>query len=539
MYLDTNSVESAYNQLSKIDVKDDSLLHIFFILKGCGFNTIEKLSVSLISNLGMPPAFQISSLYSPQEQSADTYDFISPFHMGHWKNQSPSEPLKKWVSSRIKNNVIGGATTWRKILLQESFDDDELIKFSHEYIYELKTLSLGASKINFFFFSIWSLRFTKFEKKYSFVELGRIFKAIFKLTEQEEFELFQKESKDLKLHYSNETHDAQHIRRIIGKPPKINHSNEDQWFQARKRKNENYDLVSISIENNEELIMKTLEVTSQEKIFDLLSRNYQLILSGPPGTSKSFIAKSIGGDSFKGENITRIQFHPGYSYQDFIGGYIVEGSNVRFEKGIFLKLVEQAKKAPDNDFLLIIDELNRANVSQVFGETIQCLDRGYDVQIRINAELQVFSIPKNLKIIATMNTADRTLGILDFAMQRRFVSIYCPPDYDLLYEKCDIDFNFSAGDFLKKINLKIIDTLKNKELMIGHAIFLDNSTKQDTSKYFWNKEDFEDLFNYKILPILEEYTKGQNSDIRQILGETLANQLKGVAFIDAIESFCN
>ncbi len=535
MYLDTETVKSAYNHLSEMGIQHDSVLHIFFILKGCGFNTIDKLSTSLISDLGMKPAFCMGSLFSPEEELPDNYDFISPFHMHKWRNQAPSESLQTWVGGRIKNNVIGGATTWRKILLQESSDNEELIKFGHNYISEIKSITLGESKINFFAFAIWSLRFTYLEKEYSFTELGRILKIIFKLTEKEESELFYRDIKDLKLCFANEMHNTQNIRDLIGKPPKINDINYAQWLE---REIIDYDpQIYINMEINQEIDMELSKVTSEEKVFQLLNRNYQVILSGPPGTSKSFIAKSIGRTYFD-NNITKIQFHPKYSYQDFIGGYIVDGINVKFEKGVLLDLVDDAKQSPDTEFLLIIDELNRANVGQVFGETIQCLDRDHDVQVRVDANLQDLNIPKNLKIIATMNTADRSLGIFDFAIRRRFVTVYCPPDYDVLYEKCNLEgFNFSAGDFLRKINQKIVDVLKNKELAIGHAIFLDSFVQDNEKNYIWNKENFEDLFNYKILPTIEEYTKGQNSDIRQILGDSLPSQLFSQSFVDAVESF--
>ena len=255
-----------------------------------------------------------------------------------------------------------------------------------------------------------------------------------------------------------------------------------------------------------------------EKIInELIETNNQVVLAGPPGTSKSYYAKKIAKDNYLPDNVLSIQFHPKYSYQDFVGGYIVKGSDVSYSDGVLFEMVEKAKSSTE-EYLLIIDEINRANIGQVFGETIQCLDRNHSTNILRDRQVSEFYLPKNLKIIATMNTADRSLGVMDYAIKRRFPTVYCPSEPDLVSDLCTQEIDQSLGDFLRVLNKRLLATLKNKELVIGHAFFLDESVL-DNGTYHWRLHSLEMLFNYKILPMIEDYTKGNQSQLIEVLGE--------------------
>jgi len=288
-----------------------------------------------------------------------------------------------------------------------------------------------------------------------------------------------------------------------------------------------------------EIIMPNFKETSKPEIVlhPLLEKYSQVILAGPPGTSKSYIANQLSS-KYPKENVIKIQFHPSYSYQTFIGGYTVDGMNVDWQDGVLFTFAQKAKENTQNSFLIIIDEINRANVSQVFGETIQCLDRGNVTSVSRKGISTDFILPSNLKIIGTMNTSDRTIGAIDFAIKRRFVTIYMPPNPALLDDLCKSDFHIALGDFLRLINNKLLVTLKNKELVIGHALFMDeNSYDPVSNKYIWTEEDFELLFNYKILPLIEDYTKGNLSQLHEILGINLPKRLTGIEFINATSLF--
>lgn len=526
IFISTSSVEAAYKELTIIPFKSPAILHTFLILKGTGYNAITFEPVSDISEKSYLPAYKISGLFSPVEESPERYDFISPFEMKSWAGQAPSEKLKKWVTSRIKNNILGGATTWRKIVADDY--DGKNIRFKHDYINEIANEHLGTNKIPLASFAIWANRFTEFREQKSLRQLIDIFINEFKITENEINSLFSYKS-DISPNFDSKIHDSKYIRSLIGKPATA----EEKWidskpsgkFQIDTESFTTYPLLSNSIERK---IMNT------EKINQLLSQYHQIILSGPPGTSKSYLANEVAKKFFNGSS-TKIQFHPKYTYQDFIGGYVVRGSEVSYEKGILLNIIESIKDKSEKH-LLIIDEINRANVGQVFGETIQLLDRDNETQIRIDGKLTSFKLPKNLFILATMNSADRSLGAVDFAIRRRFGFAYCAPDPALLNERCLTASNISLTDFLRKLNRRLNEVLKSAELAIGHTFFM-LSSEQKNSKAYWSNQELANLFNHKILPMVEEYCHGNLQQLFAVLGDELPNRLEDENFIRALENY--
>ena len=527
-FIKTKSIETAYMELASIDVKNASVFHIYMILKGCGFNDLSYKSVSDIGNNGLAVAHDLSMLFSPDELKPSKYEFINPFSMQKWADQAPSEPLKKWVSSRIKNNIIGGATTWRKIVKEDIYKGQ--IKFSYNYVKEIKDLTLPDKKINLWALTIWFYRFAKFDSKLSPGELIQSFRNQFDLNDKEINSFFET-TINFEVQFADKIVEMATIRSMIGSHAKFTQT----WIE--------------SIPNDKTIIeeyqTKTLKLVRMnnyptiEKVTELLKKNYQVILSGPPGTSKSFIADQIGQifiDKYGQEAVLKMQFHPQYSYQDFIGGFIVRGESVESNRGMFLTFIDQAKSDSSKEYLLIIDEINRANTSSVFGEVIQCLDRDYSSKISLAGVNEEIQIPKNLFIIGTMNTADRTLGSMDFALRRRFINIYIPPNEDELIDKVELESKLSAKDFLNKINNRLSTTLQNPELVVGQTIFYNSNYKVD-EKYVWNKTDFEDLFNYKILPIIEDYCNRDQSKLSEVVGDTLINRVTGEEFEKAIAEY--
>lgn len=526
VFISTSTIEDAYKDLISITFKSPAILHTFLILKGTGYNAVTFEPVSDISEKSYLPAYKISGLFSPSEESPDKYDFISPFEMAAWAGQAPSEKLKKWVTSRIKNNILGGATTWRKIVADDY--DGKNIRFKHDYINEIATEHLGANKIPLGSFAIWANRFTEFKEKKSLRQLIDLFIREFKITDNELNSLFTFKS-HISPSFDSTIHDSKHIRSLIGKPANAG----DQWinskliesFQLDSESFTSYPLVSNSLER---------AIMNAEKINQLLSQYHQVILSGPPGTSKSYLANQVAKKFFNGIS-TKIQFHPKYTYQDFIGGYVVRGSEVSYEKGILLNIIDSIKDKSEKH-LLIIDEINRANVGQVFGETIQLLDRDNETQIRVDGKLTSYKLPENLFILATMNSADRSLGAVDFAIRRRFGFAYCAPDPSILNEYCITESNISLTDFLRKLNRRLNEVLKNVELAIGHTFFMLSSEVED-SKVYWSDQELTNLFNHKILPMIEEYCHGNTQQLFAILGNELPNRLESEDFIRALENY--
>ena len=236
-FLSTKSIESAYSQLTAVKVNNESILHILFILKACGFNKESYKSSSVIANEGYKPAVMLSKLFSNLEQTPDKYDFISPFSMKDWKAQSKSESLSKWVKLRIINNVVGGATTWRRVV--DYNINDKTIKFKYEYVDEVKDLTILSSKINLLSLAIWSQRFNPFDRNMGSSELVDIFKGIFNITDDETHKIFTHNNKGVLVEYSDELHDTTKIRSLIGAPP---NTPAESWFKSRPTTNTNYEL---------------------------------------------------------------------------------------------------------------------------------------------------------------------------------------------------------------------------------------------------------------------------------------------------------
>lgn len=528
MYLKTDTVIKSYENISQLDIKNASILHIFFILKGCGVNDLEYVSVDIIGEKGVQIGSDLGLLYNYNESRPEKYEFINPFDMSKWHAQAVSEKLSKWVKSRIKNNIIGGATTWRKIIREDIYKGT--IKFSNNYVDEIYELTLKPNKLNILAFAVWYSKFVKFQKRLTPNELIAYMLDSLSINEYERSIFFQTEN-NLNINYSEDILDMKAIREKIGKPNKL--GDQIAWLEVEN--NAVAEPVEFYKIANKKI--KRINMVSNSKIEELLLDNYQIIISGPPGTSKSFkahqIAKKLSEEN--NERVLKVQFHPQMNYQEFIGGFIVKGENVVKQRGVLPNFIDKANES-GAVHILIIEEINRANLSSVFGEVTLCLDRNYSASITIGGEDEVLTIPKNLLIIATMNTADKTLGTIDYALKRRFVEIYLPPNPQELIDTVEIADGISATDLLTKINSNLVGTLNNKELVIGQTIFY-NDKVLDNDKFKWPMEKFEDLYNFKILPLIEDYCKNDLNQVIDIVGEKLSSRLSGENFTEAIKEF--
>lgn len=531
-YISTNTIVKAYHKLTSVEVNDPSVFHIFLILKGCGYDSLSFRPVQNIADLGIPVAYNLSGLFTPIETPPAKYEFINPLSMKSFAAQAPSESLKKWVSSRIKNNIIGGATTWRKIINENIYNNE--IRFSSNYAEEIKNHCIPNNNINSIALAIWYYRMYMFDKKITTSDLVSSFYKELSM-EENEISLFFESEPFTDISFIDSIHDASKIRALIGAHKNYNAN----WVESVINDDfadKNYSEISPKTH----FVMETnYKAPSVQRIFNVLKNNYQVILSGPPGTSKSFLAGQVANaieKKYSSNNVLKIQFHPQYSYQDFIGGFIVNIDKVEFNEGVLLAFAKDAIIGKDELFLLVIDEINRANVSKVFGEVTQCLDRNYETTLKLGGRERSFSLPKNLLIIATMNTADRTIGSLDFALRRRFSNIYCPVNESELIDLCSMENNFSLSDMLSKINNSLKKVLHNNELVVGQTIFYNDSFFID-GKYTWDFEKLEDLFNFRILPIIEEYTFGDANSIKEIVGEQLYKRLSGQEFINELIDF--
>ncbi|WP_143823928.1 McrB family protein [Natronorubrum thiooxidans] len=295
-----------------------------------------------------------------------------------------------------------------------------------------------------------------------------------------------------------------------------------------------------------------------------LQKTKQLVFYGPPGTSKTYTAQRFAQwwvaqqDTIRAttDQIRTVTFHPSFSYEDFVEGLTAksgaDGSvEYSIQKGIFRDICEDAISAYEDSksskevprYVLIIDELNRGNLSQIFGELITILeaDKRIDETNHTVTDLahsgKPFSIPPNLYLIGTMNTADRSIALVDTAIRRRFRFLSFTPDYSLLLDKNgfdeDIDtaINALSPETELETALRALSILGIKQLnsRILESPDMDKG-KQIGHTYLLNLEDetaIADTWQYEILPLLEEYYYSQFDRIREDLfageGEHLIN----------------
>lgn len=529
-YISQNTIKESFNILTTSELNYDTEFFYFLILKHAGIDQYNFISVAddQFKNKIFEATKMLAWLFLNDENSKDKKarnNFINPFHMSSWENQ-PSESLRLWSATRLMNNIFGGGKQWRNIVVSNE-QDPNLVKLKHDYLNFFDNMQ---SKFPLDVVSIWLFRFTKFPQEVSQSKINSNFYDFFNFFPNEK-EFFFSTKKNVTLTFSDSPTDPAYIRELIGNPPK----NPD-WLEE----NRNVDFVNVS---NQSDIYNTVQGFNNSQATSIKSELYyknllefanQAILMGPPGTSKSYVASNLS-NSF--DCTKRIQFHPQYSYQDFIGGKILDNGKILDEKGEFITFLEQAIDNPTDSFLLIIEEINRANVSQVFGELIQLLDRGEVLSLEFNGKSRNYSLPINLKIIGTMNTTDRTVGRIDYAIKRRFYQIYFGPNYEILVDNVTLkDNEFSVADLLQKINSNLVATLNNKEMVIGHAIFLSDRVKKD-DKFVWSISNFSDLFNYVVVPIIQDYCNGNTELINNVIGESLQNQLQGDDFVNAVNEY--
>ena len=319
---------------------------------------------------------------------------------------------------------------------------------------------------------------------------------------------------------------------------------------------------------------------------ELLDYKKQVVLYGPPGTSKTYTAKILATEVIRyrmakdmgvavlndegqaklskalSENIHRLQLHPAYSYEDFIRGLQIKGGDTVYANGYLLRLLDKMKLAPESPHVLILDEINRVDLSRLFGECFSALEnRGESIELLGSDDDQNVSlnIPDNLYIIGTMNLIDHSVEQLDFALRRRFLWVEATYKSEALASICkekwqaikwpSITFDWIRveSDFKKLVsaadNLNGAISKENelgRDFMLGHVFFLDavpflqqflQSRSSRVTSYLFTatgqwRDPIEKLWRLSLQPLLREYLSGLDSQAQNDIMNKLRESFK-------------
>lgn len=249
----------------------------------------------------------------------------------------------------------------------------------------------------------------------------------------------------------------------------------------------------------------------------VLQNKKNIILQGAPGVGKTFTARRLAWSilgSKDDSHIEFVQFHQSYSYEDFVMGYKPVRDGFALKHGIFYRFCQKAANHPEEKFFFIIDEINRGNLSKIFGELLMLIEkdyRGHKATLAYSG--MPFSVPINLYIIGMMNTADRSLAMIDYALRRRFSFIEIDPGFDtdgFIAYKNSLDnetFN-ELVDKVKELNQTISrDKSLGKGFCIGHSYFCGMKV--------CTEEQLRAIVDYDILPMLNEYWFDEPEEYRR------------------------
>ena len=268
---------------------------------------------------------------------------------------------------------------------------------------------------------------------------------------------------------------------------------------------------------------------SKEEFYGLVKQleyNKNIILQGAPGVGKTFLARKIAYQMMEEENdahIAMVQFHQSYSYEDFIQGIRPTKDGFRVKNGIFYKFCKTAIQHPKEKYFFIIDEINRGNISKVFGELMMLIEADkrndkYAISLTYSEDDDdLFYLPENLYIIGCMNTADRSLAHIDYALRRRFSFIKLRPEFGDAFIAFLVGMGIPASfadkvcEKLNKVNAIIqANPLLTEGKMIGHSYFCAYNQGQ-TPEIWWDN-----IMKYKVLPYIEEICFDEEDQYQKI-----------------------
>lgn len=245
------------------------------------------------------------------------------------------------------------------------------------------------------------------------------------------------------------------------------------------------------------------------KLVGVLRIKKNIILQGAPGVGKTFVAKRLAFSMMGVKDVDRVmmvQFHQSYSYEDFIMGFRPSTEGFELKRGAFYNFCKKAEIDEDNDYFFIIDEINRGNLSKIFGELFMLIEndkRGVSLQLLYSDEK--FSVPKNIYIIGMMNTADRSLAMLDYALRRRFAFFELKPGFTTEgFRAYRMYLENEKFDKLTACVERLNNEISNDESLgegfcIGHSYFCNLAPETIDDQVLYG------IVEYELIPLLKEY----------------------------------
>ncbi len=545
VYVSRESISDAVGYFSGKNYTAPEQIGLFFFFKALKFNSREYIP------------YQPGEGAQKAENIRKLYDLCGLFDSSSEEGGKRTGLFPFSISRIIKtSSYYNGGTEFRRLIgrIKDTMDNtlideqkylrkDELdagrFKFAPNYIEMLFSNFLVGNKISLQKFAAWYYRFYSFTVDDSWIEefkteyyesftrlcTKKLIEDL-RLTSQELTELF--DTNDGIIKYADTRITGEELRGLLsfdhGASPEITVAATAGTYMPASVVVERDEVISYTTPHGQNI--------TEEALTSLLMATQQAVLSGPPGTGKSYISDKVRSQF---DESYLIQFHPNLTYEQFIGGSTFDGDgNVRAQAGVFLEFCENARANENQKFLFLIDEINRGNVSKIFGETILALDREYKVQLPTPLLLKngnlvsTFSIPENVYILATMNSADRSIALVDYAIRRRFAFVNFYPNSEVVDYKSDYSElpGIRVGKIMDGINEKLMSVLGDGDLLLGQSYFMPKwAIKAESGKIVWTKDILRDLFNYYILPIIEEYTYGNKRYLANVAGEKLTTRI--------------